>query len=88
MMGVDYAISCKDCKITRDLGKFKSWNFMGIKNKSDAINCHDNFNNNSFSESLIISFIVEHKGHNVVLSHDVDGVPMEYDKDFDFFKAE
>jgi hypothetical protein len=68
-MGVIYSVTCKTCKVTRDLDKMKhdgSW----VENRKDALEYSDELekeiNNVSFRVGLLVSFMAKHAGHDCV----------------------
>ena len=86
-MGVISYIACKECKVTRNLGKFYTYH---IKSRQEALNyAHElasGTEGECFCEVLAVTFLAEHKGHNVVLFDEhsdlVEDFNPAYDNDY------
>lgn len=72
-MGIDYMIACKNCKVTRNLDKFyiKCW---PCSNRNEAIEMANVINGGkySFPCALLVGFLSEHEGHDVVFFSEHD----------------
>jgi len=63
-MGVNYTVACKDHRVKRDLNNIK---LDSIKNYDDACKFSEKLENKQlYSESLLLSFMEEHCGCDVV----------------------
>ena len=93
-MGTEYSITCKKCKVTRDLDKF--YTPRSISNRKEAFNLGEDLANDQFRTALLISFLAEHEGHEVVFFSEHDecnseytpnyaNEPNEYKADYDFW---
>lgn len=65
MMGTVYSVACRDCKITRDLDKFRSL-ATTIETREEALALSTELLHPGmcFRAALLTSFLWEHKGHN------------------------
>lgn len=72
-MGTIYSVSCRDCKITRDLDKFYtlSEGFI-ITNRTKALAFAKEVAEDSFRAGLLMSFLEQHKGHNCTVFNEHD----------------
>jgi hypothetical protein len=70
-MSVSYSVSCRDCKVTRDLGVFYS--MRKAANRAEAIDIAMEIRDrDSFRAALLASFMWEHKGHNCTVFNEHD----------------
>lgn len=71
-MGVIYFVGCKKCGIYRDLDKFYTLHFCGeIKDRKKALELADKeVKKDSFRCALLLSFLSQHYGHDIVLFDD------------------
>jgi len=94
-MGIQYQISCKDCKITRDLDKLRI--APPLDNRADMLFYSEELKSKEilFREALVLEFISKHISHNVIMFDDCGykdcelydpDYDNEYVKDVDFFK--
>lgn len=90
-MGVEYSIACQDCKIQRDLDKFYS-SISNVKNRQDALNYCEKIEKDSFRVGLLVSFLNDHIGHNVVFYNEnfeeSYGEYAKYKDDVDYWKED
>lgn len=77
-MGVIYSIACRNCKVTRDLDKFKA-SEPQVKTRQDALDYVDVIQRESFRAALLVSFMVTHKNHDCVFFHEQSGMDEELD---------
>jgi len=82
-MGTIYSVSCKDCKVTRDLDKLYS--VRKVNNRKDALQFSEELEGRTdlFKEGLLLSFVAEHKGHNIVFFDEHSSCVEELDAFFD-----
>ena len=70
-MGTIYSVSCRDCKVTRDLDKFYS--MIAVETRDKAIELADRIKEfDSFRAALLVSFMWEHAGHNCTVFNEHD----------------
>lgn len=68
-MGVIYSVSCRDCKVTRDLDKF--YGCRSISNRKEALLLSEDIKSrDSFRAGLLASFMAAHMGHNCTVFTD------------------
>ena len=79
-MGVEYMIACKDCKVTRSLDKFyiACW---PCSSRLEAIKMADELAKGRylFPSALLIGFLSDHRGHDVVFFTEHDDCAKELD---------
>lgn len=63
-MGTIYCISCRDCKVTRDLDKF--YQAQPVTNKAEASELAASITKDSWRAALTVSFLAAHAGHHCV----------------------
>jgi hypothetical protein len=93
-MGVTYSITCKDCKVTRDLDKFYTSDIYKIETREDALEYREKIEKDSFRAGLLVSFMAKHRTHECVYHSESDCLdeyePFEDDdgfiEDTDFWK--
>jgi len=79
-MGRIYTVGCRDCKVTRDLDKFRT--LRTIKDRKDALDLADEIQQSgSFRAALLCSFLWEHRGHNCTVFAENDAAEAEFDCD-------
>ena len=80
-MGTISSIACRQCRVTRDLDKF----YMGdsVKNRDDALKLAETMEvkGQAFRAALVVSFMVEHAGHDCVYFHENMSCEDELDPD-------
>lgn len=71
-MGVIYFVGCKDCKIRRDLDKFYTLSFgKNVLDRKSALKySEEDIKKDSFRASLLLSFLSQHYGHNIIMFDD------------------
>lgn len=70
-MGTIYSVSCRNCKVTRDLHKFYS--MRTAANRAQALVIANEIKEqDSFSAALLASLMWEHKGHNCTVFNEHD----------------
>ena len=93
-MGTEYSITCKDCKITRDLDKFSNATTSSVTTRKEALDFQDTVKSDSFRAGLLVSFMGEHMNHDCVFhsenneeyeTHSLGGKEPEYKEDYDFW---
>ena len=94
-MGIIYSVSCKQCKVTRNLDKFYTCR-DSVQTRDDALEYMKEISEDSFRAGLLVSFMGEHMDHECVLFSETspDSIEMElepfydensYVEDFDFW---
>lgn len=70
-MGIIYFVSCRDCKVTRDLDKFYA--MRAATDRAEVINIAEEIEaQHGFRAALLASFMWEHKGHNCTVFSERD----------------
>lgn len=70
-MGTIYSVSCRDCKVTRDLDKFYAMRTASDRAEALVI-AKDIKERDSYRAALLASFMWEHKGHNCTVFNEHD----------------
>ena len=66
-MGTYYSVACHDCKVKRDLDKHYANFGYDVENRKNALQYHEDLKkSNRLGTSLLVSFLQDHIGHNVV----------------------
>ena len=77
-MGTIYSVTCRDCKITRDLDKFYS--MRTAADRAEALDIAKDIQaRDSFRAALLASFMWEHKGHNCTVFNEHCSIAEELD---------
>jgi len=94
-MGTEYYITCKDCKVSRELDKYYSATIYPVTTRQEALDFREKVKDDSFRAALLISFVGKHEGHDCVFhsEHDekyetynyLSDEPAEYKEDTDFW---
>lgn len=71
-MGVIYYVICKTCKQSRDIDKNMGWTKPTPKTREEALNYAKNLKEQSFRSGLLLSFLIDHCGHDVELYNDYE----------------
>ena len=83
-MGTEYYITCKKCKVSRDLGKYYSASIYPVTTRKEALAYEDKIKKYSFRAGLLVSFMGEHMNHECVF-HSEDNE--EFDT-YDYWEAD
>ena len=79
-MGTQYYVSCRDCKVTRDIDKF--YELRDVETRAAALELGEAMQKPgpAFRAALLASFMWEHKGHNcTVFSEHDEALSVELD---------
>ena len=95
-MGTEYYITCKDCKVSRDLDKFYNASIHPVTTRKESLEYKEIIKRDAFRAGLLVSFMGEHQDHNCVFHsehneefdayiYSPDEKPSEYKEDTDFW---
>ena len=87
-MGVEYSVTCKDCKVTRNLDKFYTSSIYPVEDRKDAESFSNKIKDDSFRAGLLVSFMAKHEGHNCVFFMEGNKVEEELDPNYENDYAE
>jgi len=89
MMGKIYSVACHKCKVYRDLNKLQP---VTVDTRESAIALMKN--EVGLKNTLLLSFLHEHLGHDCTLVNDSDSeylmskIEDEYKEDYNFWEEE
>ena len=96
-MGTLYYVTCLDCKITRDLHKFRAFRAACVRGEASLI-ASEIESEYGFHAALLVSFMAQHRGHNCTAYSDQDAFgydlipdesePNGFEADLDFWEPE
>lgn len=86
-MGVEYYITCKDCKISRDLDKYYSATIYPVTTRQEALDFREKVKDDLFRAALLISFMGDHQDHNCVFHSEDNDTETEYKEDTNFWQT-
>jgi len=82
-MGTIYSVACKECKVTRNLDKL--YGLRKVENREDALKFSEYLENKEFlfRESLLLSFMAEHTGHECLFFNEHTECAQVFDPFYD-----
>ncbi len=94
IVGIIYSVACENCKTFRNLSKYYLLNNK-VSSRKDAIDLSNKVKTEyTYHTSLLVSFMSDHEGHNVVLYSDLNDELIfnyecnkEYKEDIDYWKV-
>ena len=80
-MGTIYTVACKKCKVARDLDKLTT--SRKVRDRAEALNFSVMLENRPilYREGLLLSFLAEHMGHEIVFFNENSECAGELDPD-------